>query len=224
MFNPIRRNRKIGKTQGGRVRDGKPVEKRSRVFTQDIWTRLSEAPHRGFIIIRENPSRDYFHPLTENDVRSALSRLPQRILRPLKAVVLSRLSARDARHGVEARRRYQCVVLYAFPRSMEMVWPGTTCSDAARRHYEPWCSAWSVRDDSTILTWTADQAKRYYLCFTYSFTRLAISINPSSMLSSDAKATRRTLRWNGRGSGGSYRDSCMNCLKVGSAPGNNGYN
>jgi hypothetical protein len=58
---------------------------------------------------------------------------------------------------------YQCVVLYAFPRSMEMVWPGTTCSDAARRHYQPWCSAWSVREGSTILTWTAEQAKRYYL-------------------------------------------------------------
>jgi hypothetical protein len=137
MFNPIRRNRKIGKTQGGRVRDGKAVEKRSRVFTQDIWTRLSEAPHRGFIVLSENPSRDYFHPVTESDIRCALSRLPQRIVRPLKAVMLSRLSARDARYGVEARRRYQCAVLYAFPRSMEMVWPGGSFSEPARRHYEP---------------------------------------------------------------------------------------
>jgi len=163
MFNPVRRNRKIGKTQGGRVRDGRSVEKRSRVVTQDIWTRLSEAPEKGFIVLRENPSRDYFHPVTEDDIRSALSRLPKRVVRPLKAVLLSRLSARDAWRGVEARRRYQCVVLYAFPRSMEMVWPGATFSDAAQRHYQPWGSAWSVRDGCTILTWTVEELRRYYL-------------------------------------------------------------
>src|SRR5882724_9170917 len=85
------------------------LSKNALAFLLKIFGRdFSEAPHRGFIILRENPSRDYFHPATEDDIRSALSRLPQRILRPLKAVVLSRLSAR---HGVEARRRYQCVVL-----------------------------------------------------------------------------------------------------------------
>ena len=164
MFNPTRRSRKIGETQGGRVRDGKAVEKRSRVFTQDIWTQLSESPHQGFVVLRENPSRDYFHPVTEGDVRSILSRLPRRLIRHLKAVVLSRLSARDAARGVEARRRYRCVILYAFPRSMEMVWPDGTLSDAARRHYSTWCSAWSVRDRAAVLTWTPDQIKRYYLC------------------------------------------------------------
>jgi hypothetical protein len=78
-------------------------------------------------------------------------------------VVLSRLSARDAARGVEARRQYRCVILYSFPRSLEMVWPDGTMSAAARRHYSIWCSAWSIRDRSTILTWTADQIKRYYL-------------------------------------------------------------
>jgi hypothetical protein len=163
MFNPVRRNRNIGKTQGGRVRDGKAVEKRSRLFTQDIWTRLSEAPHEGFIVLQENPSRDYFHPITETDIRSVLSRLPRRTVRPLKAVLLSRLSARDARRGVEGRRRYQCVVLYAFPRSMEMAWSDGTFSDRAQRHYNIWCSTWCRRNDSTILTWTLEELRRYYL-------------------------------------------------------------
>ena len=42
MRNPIRRNKNIGKTQGGRVTDGKPSEKPSRIFSRHIWSRLSE--------------------------------------------------------------------------------------------------------------------------------------------------------------------------------------
>jgi hypothetical protein len=45
MKNPIRRSRKIGKTQGGRVKDGRANEKWSRIFPEDVWMRLSESNH-----------------------------------------------------------------------------------------------------------------------------------------------------------------------------------
>src|SRR5882724_9170916 len=62
MFNPLRRNRKIGKTQGGRVRDGKAVEKRSRVFTQDIWTRLLRGATSGLYHLTRKSVQRLFSP------------------------------------------------------------------------------------------------------------------------------------------------------------------
>jgi len=57
VFNPSRRNQNIGKTQGGRVKDGVAAEKRSRWFPQSLWRQLSEAPRKGLVILTENPSR-----------------------------------------------------------------------------------------------------------------------------------------------------------------------
>lgn len=164
MFNPTRRSRKIGKTQGGRVSDGKAREKWSRLFfTTDVWKRLSDPKTPGLRVLRENPSRDYFHPVTEEEIREVLARLPAALTEGLKAVVLSRLSKDDEKRGVEARIRFQCVILLAFPKSMQMIWKGFTAPDRALSHYQPWCSNWSENEGNTVLTWSRDELRRYYL-------------------------------------------------------------
>ena len=52
MRNPVRRSRKIGKTQGGRVKAGTASEKWSRVFTRGTWQKLSRECE-GLKLIRE---------------------------------------------------------------------------------------------------------------------------------------------------------------------------
>lgn len=83
MRNPIRRSRKIGETQGGRVTSGVPQKKASRIFTRDIWARLSdEEIHEGYWVLVENPSRDYFHPIGEAEIRTTLEKLPNKLTAP----------------------------------------------------------------------------------------------------------------------------------------------
>lgn len=164
MFNPTRRSRKIGKTQGGRVSDGKAREKWSRTFTHDLWQRLSQRKEPGYIVHRENPSRKFFHPVNETEIREVIGRLPPDLSRKLKAVLLSRQHETDLTEDViEAQRTWYCVILFAFPRSMEMIWPKSPAPAWGIRHYRPWCSNWSERDGYAILTWTIPEIKRYYL-------------------------------------------------------------
>ena len=122
MYNPSRRSRKIGQTQGGRVRDGKAREKWSRAFPQTIWRQLSEAPGEGYAVLSENPSRDHYHPCSPAQIRNVLSRLPRRYTRDLRAVILRRVPRADRERGVEARRETRCIVLNAFPITNEIDW------------------------------------------------------------------------------------------------------
>jgi hypothetical protein len=161
MYNPIRRNRKIGVTQGGRVKNGQAREKWSHHFTQDVWTRLSEDDMR-WKVIRENPSRLYYHPCDEAEYHQVLSRLPEELTRNVKAIILRRIPEADEKLGVEAQKRYQCIIMNSFPKDRTMLWtrkPG----QATLHHYNPWCSHWGQNEQSWYLKWTDQELKRYYL-------------------------------------------------------------
>lgn len=164
MINPIRRSRKIGRTQGGRVKDGRALEKESRFFTRPIWERLSSAPEGGeTLVLRENPSRSFYHPCSGEEIRNVISRLPNRDTRPIKAIVLRRTSKQDYRRGIEARKRFACIILNAFPSSNVIHWGEKKPPDNVFSHYEPWCKNWEANPGGWHQIWTAEEAKRYYL-------------------------------------------------------------
>jgi len=162
MRRPHRRSRKIGLTQGGRVRDGKANEKGSRVFTRDVWLRLSGESDVRWRVLRENPSRDFCHPVGVRAIRGVLDRLPEELTDGVAAIVLRRLPKVDERLGVEARRRWSVVILNAFPKDRRQVWTGGR-PRAAMKHNEPWCDRWTKEGDDWVLSWTRDEARRYYL-------------------------------------------------------------
>jgi hypothetical protein len=161
MRNPMRRSRKIGLTQGGRVRDGGASEKWSRVFTRDVWKKLS-IQGQGCRLLKENPSGAFYHPCQGQEYLSVLERLPAEFRQPVRAIVLRRTPKFDARLGIEARMRFGCVILNAFPRSNQMVWTAPP-TQAARRHYVRWCSRWLEEKGSLKLQWTLDEIRSYYL-------------------------------------------------------------
>ena len=161
MRNPIRRNRNIGKTQGGRITNGRPEEKLSRIFTQDIWTKLSENNEK-WRVFRENPSRNFYHPCDADDYITVLSSLPDHLTDHVKAIVLRRTSKRDERLMIDARRRYYCVIMNAFPKSNEMIWRKKP-SAATVHHFAPWCENWIELRDMIKLIWTPEEVRRYYM-------------------------------------------------------------
>jgi len=162
MRNPIRRSKKIGLTQGGRVKDGKAYQKWSRYFTHSTWWKLSGENTNKLIIIRENPSRDYFHPCTKTDVRAILNRLPKSLTKNIRVVLLRRLTEDDEMRGVDARRIFGCIVLNAFPKDHCMRWREQP-TKAVMKHYQPWCERWEHSKKQSILRWHYDEIKRYYL-------------------------------------------------------------
>ncbi len=161
MYNPTRRNRKIGATQGGRVKDGRATEKWSHHFTQDVWTRLSEE-NIQWRVIRENPSRSYYHPCDEADYHQVLSLLPIELTRSVNAIILRRVPKADEMLGVEARKRYFCIIMNSFPKNQTIVW-GRKPGEAVLRHYNSWCGGWGQDEHGWYLKWTDKEVKRYYL-------------------------------------------------------------
>lgn len=161
MHRPERRSRNAGRTQGGRVQDGRPREKWSRSIPESIWERLSKR-NGSRLHVTENPSRDFVHPATIDECEAVLARLPRELTDPVRAIVLRRPRKRDEDLGVEAWRRCGCVALVAFPRCLEFRWAHRV-TDGVRRHYAPWCDRWRITDRESILTWTLDEARRYHL-------------------------------------------------------------
>ena len=162
MRNPTRRSRNIGRTQGGRVSDGRSDEKPSRIFTRDVWQKLSEESPDGWRIIRENPSKSYYHPCTNSDIQEVLDRLPKSTTEYLKAVVLRRLPKLDEKLGVEARKRWDCIILNSFPRNRQYIWREKP-EKSVFVHNEPWCRRWTEEKRGWVLHWTKEEIKRYYL-------------------------------------------------------------
>ena len=161
MRDPIRRNQKSGMTKGGRVRDGQAREKWSHRLPENIYRQLSESEEK-WRVLRENPSRDFYHPCSAEDYHAVLSRLPSELTNDVSAIVLRRTSKRDENLGVDARRRYSCIIMNAFPVSNEMEWPKKP-TDSEVRHLARWCDRWRSNGGRWWLEWTPDEVRRYYL-------------------------------------------------------------
>lgn len=162
MRNPIRRSKKIGLTQGGRVKCGVPMEKCSRLFARSTWETLSERAE-GLRVIRENPSKAYIHPASPSKVLAVLGQLPPELTEDIRVIVLRRLPKDDENELVEARKRYGCIILNAFPRNLRMVWKAKP-TQALVRHMSRWCDRWTKKDEEWVLQWTAPEIRKYYLC------------------------------------------------------------
>lgn len=161
MRNPIRRSRKIGKSQGGRVKVVGAQEKWSRQFPANIYHQLSENGEK-WQVLRENPSRDFYHPCSADDYLGVLERLPIELTEYVRAVVLRRLPKEDERLGIDARRRYSCVIMNSFPKSNETPWPKRP-TEGTIRHLAPWCDRWRSEEGNWRLVWEPEQVRRYYL-------------------------------------------------------------
>jgi hypothetical protein len=162
MFNPIRRNKNIGKTQGGRVKSGQAHEKWSKFFGQEIWEQLSDSSE-SLHLFTENPSRGFYHPCGIDEYVQLLSRLPPELTRYLKAIILRRTTKPDAISGVQASRRFRCILINSFPSSRIMDWGGNKPAERVVRHYDPWCRTWSSIEGHWYLEWSEEEVRRYYL-------------------------------------------------------------
>lgn len=163
MRNPVRRSKNIGRTQGGRVADGKASEKWSRLwFVGDRYFKLSEesGPIR---LVRDNPSKNYYHPCELDEYVKLLRLLPSWVCDELKAIILPRLSTQDEMRGVEARRIADCIILNPFPKSRELLWHSPP-PRWMHRHNEAWCERPILRRGQVwIQKWGPEEVRRYYL-------------------------------------------------------------
>lgn len=161
MKNPIRRSKNIGKTQGGRVKDGRPQEKWSRIFPENKWEQISRR-ERIWSLFVENPSRDYYHPCKPKEYLEVLERLPTHQTKYVKGIILRRTPKIDKKLSIEAWRRFSCVILNAFSKDKKYIFKNKP-SNSTIKHYEPFCTEWTEENGIWILNWDDLGVRRYYL-------------------------------------------------------------
>lgn len=161
MRNPARRNRNIGKTQGGRVKNGRASEKWSRLYPENKWQQISQSG-RSWQTFVENPSRDFYHPCTPSDYLAVLRRLPKHLTEDVKGIILRRTPKRDFRLGIDAWRRWECIIMNAFP-SSNIITYSYKPKKSEIRFWEPFCDNWKEDNGIWSLIWEPEQVRRFYL-------------------------------------------------------------
>lgn len=161
MRNPIRRSRNIGKTQGGRIKNGRSTEKWSRLFPENKWRQISssEISWQTFV---ENPSKDYYHPCSPSDYLVVLQKLPEHQTEDVKGIILRRTSKRDLELGIDAWRRWSCIIMNAFPTSNRFTYSYKP-KESQVNFFKPFCDRWKEEDGSWYLDWEPEEVRRYYL-------------------------------------------------------------
>ena len=143
------------------MKAGVPAEKWSRLFSKSTWEKLSESSDQ-LRIIRENPSRDYFHPCSAGQIRGVIERLPYELTKNIKVVVLRRIPKDDEYNFIEAWKRYECIILNSFPRDLRMIWNHKP-EQVVFRDLSCWCNRWKEEKGEWILQWTNSEIRKYYL-------------------------------------------------------------
>ncbi len=161
MRNPIRRSRTIGKTQGGRVKNGRASEKWSRLFPGNKWQEISNSKIIWQTFV-ENPSKDYYHPCNPTDYLEVLNRLPAHQTEDVKGIILRRTPKRDSKLGIDAWRRYSCVIMNAFPVSNTFTFTYKP-KESEVKFYKPFCERWREESGTWYLEWKPEEARRFYL-------------------------------------------------------------
>ncbi len=127
----------------------------------NTWEKIS-LENQGLQIIRENPSKNYFHPCSANQINSVLDQLPNEFISGIRAIILRRISKMDQQRLVDARKTFRCIILNSFRKNLKMIW--TYKPDQKMiKHMEPWCNRWNEENGNWILQWNHSEIRRYYL-------------------------------------------------------------
>jgi len=113
-------------------------------------------------IFVENPSKNYYHPCTPEEYLSILEKLPKHHTKSVKGIILRRTPKKDEVLGIEAWRRWSCVIMNAFPKSNQYIF-NEKPSDSVFKFFSPFCSNWIQEKGKWMLNWNPEQAKKYYL-------------------------------------------------------------
>jgi hypothetical protein len=158
-----RKNREFGEIHGGRTR---------RRFADDIFARLHslkrpvgpgvELP----IFIQDNPSRDFFFPVTVEEIREVLQRVPSV---GLTHVWLRRLRKIDWESASKPFARFiagsgvRLVVLYAWPRDMLLRFGLKKPARRWLRKYAQYGPELARDEKGWFMQWNEEQLRRFYI-------------------------------------------------------------
>ncbi len=160
-----KKNRKLGDVMGGRKRPK---------LTDNIFNRLHNLPkpvagEETPIYITDNTSRDFYFPVTVEEIKAILSKLPREDTMSITHIWLRKIKKTAYMEGGIIQGCFvqgsgvSLVILYPFPTNNKM-WMGAKKPDHKNlNQYKKYNAQLITGDDGYWLQWDAATIKQYYL-------------------------------------------------------------
>lgn len=160
-----KKSRKFGDVKGGRSYPK---------ITDNIFARVHslQKPAPGTplpVFVCDNPSRDFFFPITEQEVRRELAHLPRRDWKGITHIWFRRFKKSEYEDHELPLAQFCCgsgvrlIVLYPWPVSMEWDHGGAKPSQARRKMLELYGASLQHRDDRWVSHWSMAGLKNFYM-------------------------------------------------------------
>lgn len=120
---PWKKSRKFGDIYGGRER----LRLSDNIFKRMHNLKKPSAYDELPILIEDNPSRDFFFPISAEEANDAMKALPEQDYQGITHIWLRRIKKSDYEKGELPLAEFICgrgvrlIVLYPFPRDMKMI-------------------------------------------------------------------------------------------------------
>lgn len=160
-----KKNRKFGDVLGGRLRPKLADNIFNRQHNLAAPSSADETP----IFITENPSRDFYFPVSVEEIKLILAKLPKEHTEHLTHIWLQKIKKIDYLNGDTFQGCFICgskvylIVLHPFPTDNKMRFGKTKPENKNLNYYKKYTTDLQQDDKGWFLQWTDQTIKDYYL-------------------------------------------------------------
>ncbi|WP_420570864.1 hypothetical protein [Kordia sp.] len=160
-----KKSRKFGDVKGGRKRPK---------LADNIFKKQHNflAPKQGEetpIFIIDNPSRDFFFPITVAEIKEFFAKLPSEHTEHITHIWLRKISNKEHEKEDGFQGCFICgsevnlIVLHPFPKDLKMKFGHKKPSNKTLKWYTPYEPELVYTNKEWVLKWTEEKIKKYYL-------------------------------------------------------------
>lgn len=160
-----KKSRKFGDVKGGRMRPKLADNIFNRQHNLEKPTENDETP----IFIKDNPSRDFFFPVTIEEIKEFLNKLPKEHTENLTHIWLRKMTKKEYEKEGSIQGCFICgsgvnlIVLYPFPRDLKMKFGNKKPLKKIIKWYSNYEPELIEENGNWQLLWTEEKIKKYYL-------------------------------------------------------------
>lgn len=165
IYTPWKKSRTLGDIYGGREK----LKCSDNIFARCHSLKRPSKYETLPIIMHDNPSRDFFFPLSPDETLKALKALPKRDYEGISHIWLRRVKKSDFIEGLSPLAWFCCgsgvraIVLFPWPNDMILNYGPTRPSNRTINEFERFGAKLQQTGKNWVSKWTLDGIRNFYI-------------------------------------------------------------